>query len=173
MFEVFKVYELAKNEKNKLFRFFCIRYVKRELKHKFFDRYRQYVVEGKMWLRPESLNEFIQFYECTNDTIVNNEFVPQITVSDDILDIKDEGYHVTAKCHWSDTNIRCTLRYDVDHVDLAFYMHDDDFSRTSAMEYYTHYKLIANDIIFKAMYNYCVSYVYGENSDLYIKEREK
>lgn len=169
MFELFRVYELAKNETNKLFRFFCIKYVKHELKHKFFDRYKKSIEEERIKLNPDLLNEFIQFYNCLDKQYYvkrNREvtYVTGVIRNNKGLEVNNKEYSIRVMIT-SDNDIEVVLSADKYlSGDITFIL-----DGLSDDRYESVYSKITNEVVLRAMYNYCVSYVYGKDSKLYME----
>lgn len=157
MFELLRTCELAKSEKNRFVRFLCIKYVKRELKYKFFDRYKGLILNKRISLNVDLFTEFKQFYECTSsETKVRTTF-PYICEVDSGL--------LKAQCYDKFIMMRANTNHSIigdiitPECSESFSIHDD---------YVNHYKFNVSFMVLRAMYNYCVSYVYGEDSNLYI-----
>lgn len=157
MFELFKAYETAKSEKNKFLRKVYIKYTRYRLKRSFFDKFDLSNIEFNKNL----LQEFFQLYNCTKDFVNENINVNYPFIS--VTNIDNGKFSV----NYFSYNIFITLAYDEYNTDII----GNDYGGRMI----TH--LVFNDkstnyayvkkIILMAIYNYCVSYIYGYKSNLY------
>lgn len=159
MFELFRAYELAKNEKNKYIRFFCINYTKYKLKRVFFSKYKKLIINGHMRLSVDLLNEFNQFYECTyNHTAIRlcHPHIYKLT-NNNVLQVFFYNKLIGVRVN-TDHSIVGTIS-SKDDVHEVFDLEDNSVN---------HYTYLVSDMVTRAMYNYCVSYIYGSRSSLYL-----
>ena len=161
MFELLQAYETAKHEKNKVLRFFYTKYVRHKLKTSFFDKLRYNIYHMNLKLDRALIDEFIQFYRCVFDIVKIGE--PEY-----------RPYLIEFSQLWN-INIACQ---DNNHIRYRFL--DDscdieviDYKQGSVirhLEYDAFYISIYAEILIIAIYNYCVSYIYGSKSKLFIED---
>ena len=163
MFELLQAYETATHEKNKVFRFVYTKYVRHKLKTAFFKKFRNSIYNIK--LDKNLIEEFRQFYMCTHHNIrtpkvvyVNSiPFVDMFSVFSTIH-IKYDIYHMKYKFLDDSCDIKIENRYAVD-VELSVHPENEIF-----------YEGFYAEILIIAIYNYCVAYIYGTKSKLYISD---
>lgn len=163
MFELFTAYEMAKNEKNSISKFIYIKMLKFSLKKNFFRKYRALVLQH-IPVDLNSIDEFIQFHACTSNEIdINTTYTYINNVKDNgtfIVNVPgDNTYTIQIICY-EDKSIK---------IDLTYKGKDINDSYSACYDINSDYAIkVVSDILLPAMYNYCVSYIYGSKSDLYI-----
>ena len=154
MFEVLQAYETAIHEKNILLRFIYTNRVKRSLKKTFFKKFKASI--RNMKLEKSFIEEFNQFHECTK--IINNKdfCVYQLSYNKNLY---INYYRYELKFKFLERN--CDVEIRDKRSNRAVVLHPEDA---------TFYSSLFSKIILSAVYNYCVLYVYGEQSDLFIDD---
>lgn len=160
MFEILRAYELAKNEKNKLFRFFYTKYTKYKFK-RIFDKMSDIISTEsniELFVNEELINEFIQFVNCTFDDIDLNKSYPYLRYISkyNVILCQYGNIHIGLKI------INHELYYTIQMLNVP----EDDKRVYESSNGFSNKLLLRST--FTIMYNYCVSYVYGKNSKLYI-----
>lgn len=165
MFELFRVYETATNEKNKLLRTMYTKYAKAKLKSIFFKKFN--IHNESLEVNRDLLLEFFQLYQCICDKVVINDEYPHVYKIDskkEILCIRYYNFEITIKMINDEYNINidCKRDYSSETIfSLSFHPDTKYLNMTFLRE-----------IILMTIYNYCVSYIYGKNSELYIDDRK-
>ena len=162
MFELFRVYETAKSEENKLLRKLVIRYTKKELRKSFFNKF--YI--DKIEIDKNLLVEFMQLYKSIGFTehIDQNCKYPHIFLVDPLRECIEIRYYGFA------INIQI-VNDDEYKVDILFTPKNTN-SLTTYLRLNVLNLTVFRPIILMAIYNYCVSYIYGFKSDLYIDDAQ-
>lgn len=155
MFEILKIFETIKNIDNPIVRMIYMKYTKYRLKKIFFNKFIETID-----LSNELLYEFFQFFKCTFENMdINNKypFVCNVDIDHCILYIEYYDYNIQIKIHDNSCDIEVKYRYkryttvslqtDIRHLNLTPF----------------------REIILMTIYNYCVSYIYGLESNLYCK----
>ena len=153
MFELLNAYETARNEKNEFFRFFYIRYVRHKLKKSFFKPFKEII--NSMALDKKLLVEFRQLFNCVGVQDPNNLNYTHINFVLDNGDIMVSYYDYTIlymdKENHYDIQIENMNRNIIIHPENAVFEHS-----------------LFSIILIMAIYNYCVTYIYGKYSSLHI-----
>ena len=165
MFELLQAYETARHEKNTLFRFIYTRYVRHRLRSSFFIPFKNNI--NGVILNRELIDEFNQFYDCTHFNNFNN-------IDTVITGVNKENPYMNYI-----TESRCMIiYYDMYRIVFRFAENvcDIDVERPNGKTVSVHpenkrfYTGFFAEIIIMAIYNYCVTYIYGKHSDLYIND---
>lgn len=153
MFELVTAYEIAKSEENPILRKLCIMYTKNKLKNVFFKKFDIHHIS----ITDGFLNELYQLYDCIGYRFINEEYpyIKRISENRSIF-IKYYEYDILITVLRNQYNIdiskdnthTITIHPDKKYFDVFF----------------------IKEILLMVIYNYCVSYIYGENSDLYIDD---
>lgn len=160
MFELLQLYETAKHEKNKVLRFFYLNHVRRSLKNKYFNKFKFNILSNMISLDENLLAEFAQFYGCMNYIKRGGDpYMISISESADLIYVRYQQYLLKYKL------LENTCDIDIGNSDLnkSILIHPADKE--------TFYSGLFAVIILMAIYNYCVAYIYGENSKLYINHK--
>jgi hypothetical protein len=161
MFELLNAYEPAKNEKNKVLRYFYLKYVRYKLKKSFFIPFRAMIknsTSDDKLLDNNLLLEFAHFFNC----------VEQYVSIEDLKSSHINIYFATwshFRVNYYGYNIEYTDRYPTYNIDVVN-IHGKHI--TLHPEHKIFESSIWASIIIMAIYNYCVTYVYGKDSDLFI-----
>ena len=166
MFELVRAYEVAKNEENKLLRYFYLRYTKRKLKRIFFDKFNIETIT----LNRDLIREFLQVYSSIEQdrvtrihSRVNNTY-PHIfsaNIQTESIEMRYYGFGIRIQIIGiNDFNVSI-LFTPTNLSDFTIYP-DTRYLNISVFK----------PIILMAIYNYCVSYIYGYESDLYIDNHQ-
>ena len=161
MFELMRARESAKNERNKFLRYFLMKYTEIRLRSIFFNRFD--IKSPDLVINKEFFDEFFQFYNCTKDgTASNFNYAQIIDINIErqmmIVRYKNHRFYITMN---SD---ECTI------VIKQYHFEEDTLSTTIIVDYNIFKSNIPGTIILMAIYNYCVSYIYGVKSNLYKDE---
>ena len=166
MFELAKAYEIARTEKNKFLRFFYLIYTKRKLKSSFFDKFD---IE-KMVINKDFLMEFLYIYKSIGFTdqdkiyLKINKKYPHVILVDPQLqwiELEYYGFGIDIKIV-SDDNFNISILRTPKTTDSITHHIDTAVLNMSMFK----------PIILMTIYNYCVSYIYGYNSSLYIDDKQ-
>ena len=157
MFELLQAYETAKHEKNIVLKFIYKNYVRYRLKSAFFRPFRERI--HSMEFNNDLLEEFNQFYNCTSKLVytgVNNEepYIFYISSDSNVYIITYNNYQFRFK--FLENNCDIEVERDDGKI-LSIHPENKKF-----------YSSFFSKIILMAIYNYCVSYIYGKNSKFYI-----
>lgn len=158
MFELVRAYETARNEKNKFLRFIYTKYTKYKLKKVFFDKFFNVYGIVNADISKELLFEFFQFFQCTYDEVIDNmnekyPYISTIDIGRHILYIQYYDYFISVKVR----NERYDIEIVSDHNHNGITIHPDNkYINLSPIR----------EIILISIYNYCVAYIYGLDSDL-------
>lgn len=157
MFELVKAYELAKNEEDKYLRFIYIKYTKWKLKHCFFKKFDIYNTR----LDYSLFLEAIQIYNCISDECDIDEFIYPI-----INRAKDNKILIIFHQYVIKIILlnKTYFQIDIENTD-----NDTMYSSTINEDGINNH--FFKQIFFMAIYNYCVLYVYGKNSKLYLDNK--
>lgn len=162
MFELLQAYETAKNEKNKFLRFFYVNHVKHKLKKDFFEKFAYNI--NNFGTDKELIEEFYNFFDCTYDGIhtrMNTSKSPYITYASGIF----------SKIH-----IRYGNQYEIkfkifeDSIDIELIDIQKSIIVSIHPDNKVFYDSLFSRIIIMAIYNYCVAYIYGKYSKLFIND---
>ena len=164
MFELVKACELAKGEKHIFLRFIYTHYTKWALKHAFFEKFDIYTMRVDRKL----INEFFQLYDCVNSYAMldqrQNTLYPYIsTVFTDKKVINIQYYNFKIKISMSTLIDEFTVAVTdlgYQNSNLSFHVNEELINKSCMRE-----------IILMTIYNYCVAYIYGNKSSLYIDDR--
>lgn len=159
MFEILQAYETANNENNKLLRFFYLRHVRRKLKSSFFEKFNDNISYKYITLNKELLTEFNQFFNCTNTQVFYDKNQPEPFVMG-VVDGNMFIYYHHYRIKYTFLENTCDIEiYNSDSGKVVLIHPDIDRE-------FDHY---FGEIILIAIYNYCVTYIYGNrNRDLYM-----
>jgi len=158
MFELLNAYETAKHEKNEFFRFFYVRYVRHKLKNSFFKPFKE--VLGNMTLDKKLLEEFRQIFNCVG--------IPG-TENCDTLKIKIRFVGSSGAIYLSYYDYDISYRDKGDHYDI--FIENEQYRQISIHPEVDNFEnSIYAAILLMAIYNYCVTYIYGKHSKLYIND---
>lgn len=156
MFELMRAYETARNEKNKFLRFIYTKYTKYKLKKVFFNKFNILNME----INKELVFEFFQFFRCTYEEVMDNmnekyPYFCTVDIGRHIMYIQYYDYFINIKVR----NDRYDIEILNDYSDRGVTIHpNNEYINLSPIR----------EIILISIYNYCVSYIYGLNSDLYM-----
>lgn len=157
MFELLQAYETANNEKNKVLRFFYLKHVRKTLKKTFFKPFKDSICN--MTLDKALLDEFSQFYQCTNHDVYTG------------LNKEEPNLHYLLEnifyIFYNEAYIRYKFMENNCDIDIEF---ATGYTVSTHPENEVFYTSILATIILMAIYNYCVSYIYGKNNELYISD---
>lgn len=160
MFELLQTYETANHEKNDILRFIYIKYIRHKLKSSFFGPFKKSI--KSMRLNKELLDEFFQFYQCTQINTVfrydNTELRPTINFVSEYGSINIFYYDYRIK--FNIFNDHCNITVEP-YFDMPITIHPEISS---------FYSGFFAEIIIMAIYNYCVRYIYGNKSKLYVND---
>lgn len=159
MFELMRVHEAAKNEKNKFLRYFLLKYSNYRLKKSFFNKFD--IKSPDFEINKDFFTEFFQFYNCTSNDVMCKTLYPRILN----IDVHRNLIVVNYKYF----RIYATIKDDECIIGISKYM-IDVAKTTISIDYKIFKHNILGTIILMAIYNYCVSYIYGLNSDLYMDD---
>lgn len=156
MFELLQAYETAKHEKNTALRFIYKNYVRHKLKSVFFEPFKDRI--HCMEFNKDLIEEFTQFYNCTNSNVITgcNKENPYVFCISRLntMSIFYDVYVIRFK--FMDTV--CNIEVERPNgKTVSIHPENEKF-----------YTSFFAEIIFMAIYNYCVTYIYGKNSRLYI-----
>ena len=165
MFELLQAYETATHEKNKVFRFVYTKYVRHKLKTVFFKKFKNSIYSIE--LDKNLIEEFKQFYSCTYD--VAHYLIPRA----DAPSIRPYVDYITGKgtiyVHYDKYRIKYAFLDDSCDIEI-----DTKYGKESALlvhpENDIFYESFYSEILIIAIYNYCVSYIYGSKSKLFIED---
>lgn len=156
MLELVKAYEIAKGEQNKFLRYVYIKYTKYKLKKSFFNKF-----DFKLTANEDLLNEFIGMYKCINDHVNINKSYPYVEDINFSNEIHISYCYFSIYLSYIHSNFKINI---VDHgnnnSNLTIQLDENEFNKSS-------YKAI----LIIAIYNYCVSYIYGYKSKLYVHDK--
>ena len=155
MFEILKIFETIKNIDNPIVRLLYMIYTKYRLKKIFFKKF---ITNTN--ISNELLYEFFQFFKCTFENIDLNDKYPLVCNVDIdrcilyieyynfIIHIKiiDKSYDIIVKSRTKGYDTT-TIHTEIKYLNLTPF----------------------REIILMTIYNYCVSYIYGFESNLYCK----
>ena len=156
MFELLQAYETAKNERNHIFRLFYTSYVKHKLKKSFFKPFKNSI--NGMILNESLIEEFYQFFDCTSKNVYTGT--------------NDENPYT----FYASSTSGIYIYYDEYFLKFKFMENNCDINieKSTGQSVFIHpenekfYSGFFAEIIIMAIYNYCVSYIYGKYSKLYI-----
>lgn len=165
MFELVKSYEIAKSENNTILRFVFVNYTKWRLKHIFFKKFNIYDIK----FDKNIMYDFFQLYnfidENDKDFLKQNFKVPYIISATSEIGMFDIKYY------------EFEIKIRIDSFNLFHIVIANKYENNSILDFYADDYVLNNgtknkikEIIFMAIYNYCVSYIYGEKSKLYIDD---
>ena len=157
MFELLQAYETAVHEDNIFLRFIYKKYVRHKLKSVFFYPFKErmhYIEFNK-----DLIEEFTQFFNCTHKDVftgTNKENPYMFYISSlNTMSIYYDMYLIRFK--FMENN--CDIEVERPNgKTVSIHPENEKF-----------YSSFFSEIILMAIYNYCVSYIYGKNSKLYIK----
>lgn len=164
MFELLQAYETATHEKNKVFRFVYTKYVRHKLKTAFFKKFRNSIYSIK--LDKNLIEEFRQFYNCAYSDVESLganfswtttpyiDFITQIGT----VHVYYEKYRIKYKFLDDSCDIEIEEKHGLEDS-LLVHPENDIF-----------YESFYAEILIIAIYNYCVSYIYGSKSKLFIED---
>lgn len=167
MFEILKAVETAKSEKNKLLRFFYLNYVKFKLKNTFFKRFDVYMLFNDIRNTRQLLGEIWQMTTCQGKCRVglglnSKTYHPYINYINNYTLAFD---HIFICVNYYGFEIGLSINHD-EFIVKVNWLHDD-----SSIESWTYtgpnLPYYIKEIIFMAIYNYCVGYIYGKESKLF------
>lgn len=161
MFELVQAYELAKNEKSKILKPFVVSYTRYKLRKVFFEKFDY----QKIFMTKELLKEFFMIYKAINKddkVYLSNESVmsryPHIIYANDTSNTIRFEYHryvISIVINENGYNIYVSDKND---KEISYHNLDEDTFKLTTF----------NQLLAMVVYNYCVLYVYGFVSDLYI-----
>lgn len=154
MFEILKIFETIKNIDNAIVKMIYMKYTKYRLKKIFFNKFIE------MNISNELLYEFFQFFKCTFENIDINDkcpFVRNVDIDRCILYIEYYDFNIQFKI--LDNSYDIEVKYK--------YKRHDTVSLHTEIRYLNLTPF--REIILMTIYNYCVSYIYGFESNLYCK----
>lgn len=160
MFELMNALETARNINNGFLRWCVEKYTKFRLKKVFFEKFDINNID----LNIRFIHEFYRFYDCIcNDIWVNDKFpyICNINTDREIIRIKYYNFTIRIKFHFDHQD------YSMNIIDS-----DNDYKVIS-----THSGIGTNEwsnikeIFLISIYNFCVAYVYGPQSDLYMDNK--
>lgn len=161
MFEILQAFETARHEKNKLLRFFLMRHVRRKLKTSFFEKFNKSIKYRELKPSKELLEEFNQFFNCT-DWFGRVSMRYAIEPQPFMMDVKNNNIYIS----YHHYRIKYSFLEDTCNIDI----HNYDTGKSVLIHpdiddvFYGYFGVI----ILIAIYNYCVTYIYGGDSKLYI-----
>ena len=166
MFELVRAYEIARSEKNKFLRYFYLKYTKKKLKTYFFNKFD---IEN-MTLNKDLLDEFFHVYQLIDlreqgeiDLLQVNREYPHIDLVDpnsQYMNLMYYGFDIVIKKIDDDDFIVSILRTPKDANTITLHPNTEVLNL-----------MIFRPIILMTIYNYCVAYIYGSNSNLYIDDK--
>lgn len=155
MFEILKIFETIKNIDNRIVRMIYMKYTKYRLKKIFFNKFIE-----TMDISNELLYEFFQFFKCTFESMDINDkypFVCNIDIDRCILYIEYYDFNIQIKILSNSYDIEIKSR-------------QKEYKATTIHTEIRYLNLTPfREIILMTIYNYCVSYIYGLESNLYCK----
>ena len=158
MFELMKVFEIASNEENKYLRFIYQKYARYKLRHSFFKKFSI----KNIHFNDLFLKEFCQFYNCIDSSIVFNEkypYIGHINIDIELLYI----YYYDYRIKFTHTG---RGEYNIEIIDANKMNTIRLFKSETSLN-----NFFIKEIILMGIYNICVSYIYGKESDLYIDDK--
>lgn len=147
MFELMKAYEIANSEENKLLRSIYLAYTRIVLKRSFFNKFGLDLMD----IDKDLLNEFIQLYNCVNESVTVDRAFPYIEkiINNNQIFIKYYYFKICISYVILDYQIIIIDEMN-DNAYISLQLTEDQLNSYPYKE-----------IIFMAIYNYCVSYIYG------------
>lgn len=160
MFEILQVFETAKHEKNKYLRKLYTKYTQYKLKKVFFKKMKYNI--KYMELDNNLLREFKQFYLCTRGNVGQYKGNSRIfLVSDDPYNLfMIDYYDYTIHFLFLEEGCDIEINKMISHKSVLIHPEYDEV-----------YSSFWKEIILSAIYNYCVWYIYGKESNLYINTK--
>lgn len=160
MFELMNALETARNIDNKFLRWCMVKYTKFRLKNIFFKKFDT----NNIVLDYNLINEISRFHACVDYDIWMNSNAPNMYYVDIDKSMMGIQYY----------NFKLIIQFFSNHKDYCVLIRNNK-NGNKEITYHPGIRLDEwmpiREIFFISIYNYCVAYTYGQDSDLYINDK--